>query len=175
MQPVVDILKRVEAEIATGRAWRAKEILRGVLATRAEPELLEHYGRLLDSLGERYEAGKYLFLSGARSPEYAEAIELFLTRNAARRDADFLKVFPVAVRRLPFDQLPARVQAELNSRSVSNSRFSGTGPIVPSPRYTWRDRRNMAAATLITGIFVLAFGLGISQILTWVWRLVFGK
>lgn len=172
MQPVVDILKRAEAEIASGRAWRAKEILRGALATRAEPELLERYGRLLESLGERYEAGKYLFLSGAQSPEYAEAIELFLTRNAARRDADFLKLFPVAVRRLPFEQLPARVREELNSR-VSKSRFTGTGPIVPPARYTWRDRRNMAAAFLITVIFLLALFLGLRQILRWVWRIVF--
>lgn len=121
-----------------------------------------------------YEAGKYLFLSGSDAPECQEAIQIFLTRNAARRDADLVKLFPVAVRHLPFDQLPARVQEELKSRSVSTSRFTGTGPIVPPVRYTWRGRRNMVAATLITALFLLALLLGLRQILTWVRRAVFG-
>ena len=174
MHPVDVILKRAEAERTAGRAWRAKEILRGALATRAEPELLEHYGRLLNSLGERYEAGKYLFLSGARTPEYEDAIQVFLTRTAARRDADLVQLFPAAVRRLPFEQLPAQVQDDLKARGVSKARFSGTGPIVPPARYGWSDRLKMIAAVLICGIFVLALGLGIAQIANWVWGVAFG-
>jgi hypothetical protein len=168
MSPITEILKRVEAEIAVGRAWRAKETLRGALATRAEPELLERYGRLLDSLGERYEAGKYLFLSGSRTPDCREAIQVFLTRNAARRDADFVKLFPVAVRRLPFQQLPPPVQEDLKARGVRQDRFSRERPIVPTTRYGWRDWFNMTVGTLITAILVLALGLGIAQILNWV-------
>lgn len=174
MRPTDEILKRTEREIAAGRTWRAKEILRGTLSHRAEPELLERYGRLLDALGERYEAGKYLFLSGVRTPEYTATIELFLRRTAARRDADFVHLFPAAVRRLPFEQLPAQVQDDLKARGVSKARFSGTGPIVPPARYGWSDRLKMIAAVLICGIFVLALGLGIAQIVNWVWGAAFG-
>ena len=53
-----EMLAGAEREMGADRTWRAKEILRGALATRAEPQLLERYGRLLDALGER---------SGARS------------------------------------------------------------------------------------------------------------
>jgi hypothetical protein len=173
MRPVDEILNRAAREIADGRPWRAKEILRGALATRAEPALLEHYGRLLESLGERYEAGKYLFLSGVRVPEYAAAIALFMSRNAARREGDFVRLFPAAVRRVPFEQLPAPVQEELKSRRVSDSPVSATERIVPPVRYTFRDRFNMAAAFLITAFFLLALVLGLRQILRWVRRIVF--
>ena len=39
----------------------------------------------LDQLGDRLEAGKFLFLSGMRKPDYAAPIALFLERYAASR------------------------------------------------------------------------------------------
>ena len=72
-------------------------------------------------------------MSGARAPEYAAAIELFLTRNAARRDVDFVALFPAAVRKLPFEQLPAQLQEDLKSRGVAHMRFTGERPVQPSP------------------------------------------
>ena len=172
MQAIDEILARVEREIGAGRSWRAKEVLRGALATRAEPALLERYGRLLDALGERYEAGKYLFLSGAWGPDCEDAIQLFLSRNAQRLDDDFVQLFPAAVRRLPFEQLPRRVQDELQARGVRGDRFSGAGRIVPPVRYRWRDRMHMAVAVCITALFVVALGLGIAQMVNWLWRTV---
>ena len=167
VRSAAEIVARAEREIAAGRAWRAKELLRGALATRAERVLLERYGRLLDLLGERYEAGRYLFLSGVRTPECADAIAVFLTRNAARGSTDFVKLFPAAVRRLPFEQLPAVVQEELRARGVGESRFSGEGPLVPAePR--WRRQIGNLIAVLIVALFVAAFGVGIVQILKWI-------
>ena len=171
MRTVDEILARAEQEIIAGRAWRAKEVLRGTLATRAEPKLLERYGRLLEALGERYEAGKYLFLSGARSPQYRETIDLFLVRTAARKDRDFVQLFPTAVRHLPFAQLAPAVQEELRRRDVKESWFTGASPIVPPAKYTLKDRAVMVVGVLIMLIFVLALGLGIAQIVNWVWRL----
>jgi hypothetical protein len=172
MQATDEILARVEREIGAGRIWRAKEILRGALVNRAEPELLQRYGRLLEAIGERYEAGKYLFLSGARAPEHRDAIQLFLTRNSERRDADFIHLFPAAVRRLPFEQLPEPVQQELHARGVRRERFSGAGRIVPPVHYTLADRLKIAFAVLIGVLFVVALGLGLRQIVNWLWRAV---
>ena len=56
MKPVTEIIARADAELSAGRPWRAKEILRGAISGRMEPAILERYGRLLDSLGERVEA-----------------------------------------------------------------------------------------------------------------------
>ncbi len=149
-------------------------MLRGALSTRTEPALLERYGRLLDSLGERYEAGKYLYLSGQRAREYADAIELFMARNAARTDADFVSLFPAAVRRLSFDQLPRAVQEDLKTRGVSQMRFSGERPAVPSARDSWGDRARLAAAVFIAGILTAALIPGTRRILKGVWRFLLG-
>ena len=69
-QWVREKIRLAQAEVAAGRPWRAKEMLQGALASETyvlEPALLEAYGALLDSLGDRFEGGKYLFLSGERS------------------------------------------------------------------------------------------------------------
>ena len=72
------VLERVDAELAAGRLWRAKEILRGRIAGGAvAPAVLERYGQLLEQTGDRLEAGKYLFLSGVRRSEYKPAIDVF--------------------------------------------------------------------------------------------------
>lgn len=66
---VQTILQRAERELHAGRIWRAKEILRGAVGSaQSDPLLLERYGQLLDALGDRYEAARYLFASGARGP-----------------------------------------------------------------------------------------------------------
>jgi hypothetical protein len=163
---VTEIISRVDEEVANGRAWHAKEILRGTLATRAEPALLERYGRLLEELRDRYEAGRYLFLSGARRPEYAESIALFLARHASRRDADLVQQFPVAVRRLPFEQLPAVVQEELRQRGVRESRFSGASPILP-PDPWWKRWPSMIGAWLFFALFMSSLVVGFVQIMKW--------
>ena len=76
MKSISDIVEASRGYEAAGQIWRAKELLRGNIAGgRVDPPLLEEYGRLLDSVGDRVEAGKYLFLSGVRSPAYDAAIE----------------------------------------------------------------------------------------------------
>ena len=59
MKNAADILARVDVELSVGRGWRAKEILSGnIRAGLVSPEILERYGVLLESLGDRLEAGK---------------------------------------------------------------------------------------------------------------------
>ena len=166
-------LRRAEDQIVAGRAWRAKEILKGALASSADARLLERYGRLLDAMGDRYEAGKYLFLSGARLPEYADAIEIFLARNVNRSEADFVSQFPSSVRRLRFADLPPVVQDALRQRGVPENRFAATARAVPTSRYTGRDRLTMVAGVLIMIVFFLALGLGLRVMVNWLisfWR-----
>ena len=161
-------LKRAEAEIAAGRVWRAKEILRGALSSSAEPALLERYGRLLDELGDRYEAGKYLFLSGARPPEYADAIDLFLMRTARRSGADFVQLFPASVRRLAFQDLPPVLHEALRQRGVGKEHFT-----VEAPRPVWsrRDLPVVAGSVVMGALLLVALVIGARVIVAWVWNL----
>ena len=119
-----DVLTRVDAELTAGRAWRAKEIIRGTIAGgRAEPAILECYGRLLEQLGERVEAGKYLFLSGIRKPEYTEPIAVFRKRHAKRTGKGLVSLFPAAIRRQEFDKLSPTLQNELATMGIAADLF----------------------------------------------------
>ena len=95
----MDLYQRVDEAVQRGEVWRAKEILRGNIASGSyDSQLYERYGLLLTELGELVEAGKYLFLSGRRSPEYERAIEVYLSRYPADRPEVLYHSFPSAAR-----------------------------------------------------------------------------
>lgn len=177
MKPVADLLGRADAEIAAGRVWRAKELLRGNLSSRAEPALLERYGWLLEELGDRVEAGRYLFFSGSRRPEYEPPIALFLERHAkknARRA--LIALIPAAVRRRRFDELPPALQEDLRRMGVHESEFGGVSRPIPITAGGTRlpNWLAVAASTAIAVFFFAALVVGVIVICSWIWRLLSG-
>ena len=109
------ILKaRVGNELAAGRAWRAKELLRGHIGSDAyDVELYEAYADLLARLGELPEAGKYYLLAGALGPEHEEAVELFLARHRKRQPVDVYRAFPSMARLRRLEDYPDAVRGRL--------------------------------------------------------------
>ncbi|MBL7224225.1 MAG: hypothetical protein ISS72_10250, partial [Candidatus Brocadiae bacterium] len=106
--------ERVDAAIAEGKLWRAKEILQGNLRTRGyDLELYERFGQVLLEMGDTLEAGKYLFLSGVRCPEYDEAIELYLSRYARKAPRNLVGTFPRSARRANVADYPEAVRRVL--------------------------------------------------------------
>jgi hypothetical protein len=69
-------------------------------------------------MGDDIEAGKYLFLSGGRTAEYAPAIALFLQRHSRAGWRSLVATFPTRVRRARWADLPAEVRAELRAAGV---------------------------------------------------------
>jgi hypothetical protein len=60
--------KNVDDALGRGALWRAKEILRGrVASSQYDPVLFERYGAVLLEAADLFEAGKFLFLSGVGS------------------------------------------------------------------------------------------------------------
>ncbi len=119
---VLATLHRAKAEVEKGRLWRAKEIFHGSLSREShvlEPEFLEAYGVLLNQLGDRFQAGKYLFLSGRRYEVYAEAISLFLDRNKRTHINDLIRQFPARIRRQGLRHLSENVRKELEIRGAN--------------------------------------------------------
>ena len=106
---------RVDEAIQRGEVWRAKEILRGnIRLRRYDADLFERYGRLLLDIGEMVEAGKYLFLSGRRSPEYEQAISVYLERHMPNPEHMYFS-FPRAARLNDIDEYPEKVRRRLES------------------------------------------------------------
>src|SRR5687768_8620328 len=104
----------VQAEIESGRAWRAREILSGRIGSGAgyDTTLFEQYGNVLLLTGELYLAGKYLFLSGERNERYEEAISLFVSRQRGGW-RDTVGRFPNRARLKELADFPPAVREEL--------------------------------------------------------------
>jgi hypothetical protein len=165
---VDDILQRVEAAVDAGQAWRAKEILRGNIRNMGfAPRLYQRYGKLLLELGDKYEAGKYLFLSGQREDEYRQAISLFLDRQRRNPPNDIVLRFPRGARLGKVADYPEPLRADLR-RLGAGGRLPvpDTAPRGRSPEPTWIDRRLVpigcfllaAAVIILTIIGALTVG-----------------
>ena len=114
-----DLYRRVDEALRRGEVWRAKEILRGNIGSGSyDSKLYERYGTLLMDLGELVEAGKYLFLSGCRSPEYSQAIETYLSRHPENRPEALYHSFPVAARLREIHRYPLEVRRTLEERGL---------------------------------------------------------
>jgi hypothetical protein len=119
----------VREALDRGELWRAKEILQGRIGNSPyDPRLYEQFGAVLLEMRDLREAGKYLFLSGNRRPEYEPAITLYLERHRGGRS--LLGTFPARAREIPRDRFPEPVRAELLARKVPEKPFQ---PSVPRP------------------------------------------
>jgi hypothetical protein len=146
--------ERIEEQVAAGRPWRAKEIVRGNLAwSRPDDAVLERYGQILLALGEQLEAGKYLFLSAARNPEYEAAIALFLARHSRGGPKALLAQLPRTFRRLAFSDFSPQLQREFIAAGVTASTF-GLKPHRRAPVPSNQSFRNALGAVVGLGILV---------------------
>ena len=113
------LYERVDAAVQCGQVWRAKELLRGNIGSGSyDSPLYERYGRLLLDLGEFVEAGKYLFLSGCRRPEFDEAINVYLSRHPEDRPEVLYYSFPSAARFRQIARYPLAVRRVLEERGL---------------------------------------------------------
>ena len=113
------LYERVDAAVQRGQVWRAKELLRGNIGSGSyDSPLYERYGRLLLDLGEAHEAGKYLFLSGRRRPEFDEAIKVYLSRHPQDRPEVLHYSFPAAARFRQIARYPLAVRRVLEERGL---------------------------------------------------------
>jgi hypothetical protein len=159
-----DFRNRVTREISARRFWRAKEILQGALATYGyEPHLFEQYGRLLLLMGDAVEAGKYLFLSGVRAPEYREAIALFVNRHARRNPAQLYYTFPAAARLGRLEDYPPVVTKELVGLGVPSNLKPSRRVLAPAtPGPTPRTRLVTLGCALSMLVALVLMGLGVA-------------
>lgn len=168
------LLDRVDAEVEAGRAWRAKEILRGHVAASWPGQVVsERYGVLLANLGDRLEGDKYLFLSGVRKPEYTVHISLFLSRHGRSGPENLLAQFPRSFRRQRFLDLPLQLQSELSASGVRKDAFGERIELSSSGSSRWANFVAGAVGLLIIVSLIVGVGMGARQVLSWIsalWR-----
>lgn len=105
----MNVLEKAEREIADGNLWRAKEILhRDVGHSGYRTDVFEKLGLVLLEMRDLSDAGKYLFLSGARKPEYEEAISLFLEKYE-KKPQNLFASFPHSAKLSRISDYPSTV------------------------------------------------------------------
>lgn len=103
-------------ELAAGRLWRAKEILRGRLSNSDyDCDLFARYADVLHRMGDEDEAGRYYFLSARRDGIAGDLAHAFLTRRAQWTPLEIWGGMPVAAVKLSDEGMPAIVRSELLS------------------------------------------------------------
>ncbi len=162
-----DPYERADAAIAAGRLWRAREILQGNVGLRGyDRHLFERYGQVLLQLGDTMEAGKYLFLSGERKPEYEEAIGLFLARHGRRGSRQVIAEFPLVARLKYVSEYPEAVRRTLDELGVKGAPVRVAPPPAPASRPRRRVARRVfqvGCIILVAALFICAFlGIGIA-------------
>ncbi|GJL65952.1 MAG: hypothetical protein NPIRA05_09230 [Nitrospirales bacterium] len=118
-------LENARAALNEGTLWRAKEILQGNISSHGyDSKIFEYYGQVLLRMGDDIEAGKYLFLSGARDKEYLEPINKFLNRFRNTTISDLQSNFPRSVRRIQLKELPSVVIECLREKGFTDHQIS---------------------------------------------------
>lgn len=165
--------QHVRQALSEDKLWRAKEILRGRIGSLPfSPDLYEQYGAVLLEMEDLLQAGKYLFLSGRRRPEYETPIELFLSRYGKKGGKALADSFPTAVKVLSLASLPDNVQLELTSRGLP---FEAAQKSISRASIPLRTKLTASTAFLGCIVVVLLAGasilVGLPIVLRYLWSL----
>lgn len=110
----------INRAISADEHWKAKELLQGRLSgSPFDCDLYESYGYVLLNMHDTLEAGKYLFLSGARESNYQPAIDMYLSKYSKKDIQHLFHTFPKSAQNASFSDYPAVVAKELESRGFS--------------------------------------------------------
>lgn len=158
------LIEKAEREVARGNLWRAKEILQGSLPNVGfNIQLYEEYGKVLLKMGDLPEAGKFLFLSGVRKPEYEEAIEIFLRKYGNNERYDFIRMLPRQARFGTLSEYPDAVAQKLRSMGFDEVLRKKDGSTYISPETSSDIYLRVACITVVLVVVSLMI-LGIIKL-----------
>src|ERR1043165_2825126 len=102
--------ENADQEVSKGNLWRAREILQGSIPNAGyNCDLFEKLGTVLLAMGDLPEAGRFLFLSDRRKPEYEQAIRIFL-KKYGKNWRSLLQTFPRVARLSKLSNYPDGVR-----------------------------------------------------------------
>jgi hypothetical protein len=165
----------IEDAIRKNEHWRAKERLQGRLSQNIyDPELFESYGFVLLAMNDTMEAGKYLFLSGARDQSYMPAIDAYLSRYSSKGMQHILHTFPKAAQAAPFSSCPKIVIDELQARGFSAKDVKKE--LRSEPESGSSGSLGFVGSVVLTVVFALIVGFLVSAVrgLAWLYDWLVG-
>ena len=173
MTEKINIYEKAEKEIQKDNLWKAKEILQGNLKRLGyDKKLYKMYGYLLDQLGDRIEAGRYLFLSGQIQAEDSESVSLYLKRHTKKDPRYLLRTFPKAAQLKKIEEYPESVGKVLKELGLEDKDLYLKLPKPAEHKEAWFDKIHdyVPAVGCIIGIIFLAICLivGLFTAIKWI-------
>ena len=155
--------------IDAGEHWKAKEKLQGRMSVPGyDCTLLEEYGNVLLAMNDKLEAGRYLFLSGARKQYYSECIELYLQRYAGKNTEHIFHTFPKNVQCAAYSEFPEIVKSELQELKFQPKEIKSN---LNKRQYkkTPKDRAFELGCLAIVIMLLIAFLVGVGNGIGVIW------
>lgn len=134
-------VERARADLASGRAWKARDRLVGHLASGQDPEALELLGEVHYEMGDLPAAGAAWFGTSRRGKDVDEAVEAWRERHADQFD-QMWRSLPRSVR-----DHPGNPRVEALRRRAGADR-SAPRPVSEAPKQT--SDGGIDAAVVIT-------------------------
>ena len=155
----MDVLKKAETELANGNLWRAKEILHRAVGHPAyKPEIYEKLGIVLLEMKDLAEAGKYLFLSGIRKPEYERAISIFLQKYEGK-PYNLFHPFPRSAKLSAISDYPEAVAEKLRELKLPEQLKDVHGIQVSPPNNDGKYALAIIITTLLIVVTLIILGI----------------
>lgn len=153
-------MAQAAAHEAAGRLPEARGTLESALPWAGyDPDLFEQYGRVLLTVGEVIEAGRWLFVSGRREPEYEHAIGAYLGKRGRRGGRRLYNSFPPQAKLGPPNKYPPPLCHELKALDVPPDVPPAPASVV-LPR-TFRRRLNTALGVVGCGGCVIYLAVSV--------------
>ncbi len=170
-------VKKIHEACDKEEFWRAKQILQGRLVNSGyHEELFLLYGQVLLKMGDKVEAGKFLFLSGERINDYADSIALFISKYSKTNFSNFWSRMPVSARSVSRHSIPSVVMLELEEYFCDKeitSTFDKIEKQIEKKQNsdTYVSENIPLSIWFVLGLILFVFMAGIIQILQMLWTL----
>jgi hypothetical protein len=160
-------IENADREVEKGNLWRAREILQGSIPNAGyNCDLFERLGTVFLEMGDLPEAGRFLFLSDRRKPEYEQAIEIFLGKYG-KNWRDLFRRFPRAARLSKLSDYPEGVRSKLAQLGFPKVLKEGSVPVTSEPMGV----KSSIVVWLIIGSILSVMVLGIIKVVEIVRRI----
>jgi hypothetical protein len=155
-------VERARADLAAGRAWKARDRLAGHLADSPDPEALELLGEVHYAMGDMPAAGAAWFGTGRRGKDVDEAIEAWRERHADHFE-QMWRSLPRTVR-----DHPGNPRVEALRRRAGADRSPAT-PVTSAPVETGGGLDPAVVITVVLAVlFVICAIVGAVTLLRWI-------
>lgn len=161
---VTDQLSRARADLASGRAWKARDRLHGVLCDRQDDEILDLLATVHQAMLDLPAAGALWFVTGRDDPIARSAVAAWRERhgNAEAR----WRSIPASVRRGAVTGNLRRLEAEVRE----GQRVTGRPRPPIEPTTSWWEPIVFGGGAILFILWVIAMiCIGMVTTLGWIW------